>query len=70
MLLRTLTVAALLVTFLSMGAAAQNANSVVAAASKAMGAGQSEFDHLLGNRAKRGLRPEQEHRGPDGRAST
>ena len=38
MLLRTLTVAALLVTFLSMGAAAQNAGSVVAAASKAMGA--------------------------------
>jgi glyoxylase-like metal-dependent hydrolase (beta-lactamase superfamily II) len=38
MLLRTLTGAALLVTFLSMGAAAQNAGSVVAAASKAMGA--------------------------------
>ena len=38
MQLRTLTVAALLVTFLSTGAAAQNAGSVVAAASKAMGA--------------------------------
>ena len=38
MLLRTFTVAALLVTLLSMGAAAQNAGSVVAAASKAMGA--------------------------------
>ena len=38
MLLRTLTGAALLVTFLSMGAAAQNASSVIAAASKAMGA--------------------------------
>jgi glyoxylase-like metal-dependent hydrolase (beta-lactamase superfamily II) len=38
MLLRTLTVAALVVTFLSMGAAAQNAGQVVAAASKAMGA--------------------------------
>src|SRR5687768_16612670 len=37
MLLRTLTVAALLVTF-STGAAAQNASSVLAAASKAMGA--------------------------------
>ena len=37
MLLRTLTVAALLVTF-STGAAAQNAGSVLAAASKAMGA--------------------------------
>jgi glyoxylase-like metal-dependent hydrolase (beta-lactamase superfamily II) len=37
MLLRTITGAALLVTFLSMGAAAQNASSVVAAASKAMG---------------------------------
>src|SRR5687768_7382921 len=36
MLLRTLTVAALLVTF-SLGAAAQNASSVIAAASKAMG---------------------------------
>src|SRR5687767_7235662 len=36
MLLRTLTVAALLVTF-STGAAAQNASSVLAAASKAMG---------------------------------
>ena len=36
MLLRTLTVAALLVTF-STGAAAQNASSVIAAASKAMG---------------------------------
>jgi glyoxylase-like metal-dependent hydrolase (beta-lactamase superfamily II) len=34
---RQLTVAALLVTFLSVGAAAQNASSVVAAASKAMG---------------------------------
>jgi glyoxylase-like metal-dependent hydrolase (beta-lactamase superfamily II) len=38
MLLRTLPVAALLVAFLSMGAAAQNASSVVAAALKAMGA--------------------------------
>ena len=37
MLLRTLTVAALLVTLLSTGTAAQNASSVVAAASKAMG---------------------------------
>jgi glyoxylase-like metal-dependent hydrolase (beta-lactamase superfamily II) len=38
MLLRTLTVAALIVTCLSMSPAAQNATSVVAAASKAMGA--------------------------------
>src|SRR5262245_63341901 len=38
MLLRTLTVAALLVTLLSWGAVAQNASSVVAASSKAMGA--------------------------------
>jgi hypothetical protein len=38
MLLRTLTGAALLVTFITTGAAAQNANTVVAAASKAMGA--------------------------------
>jgi len=38
MLLRTLTLAALLVTVLPSGAAAQNASSVVAAASKAMGA--------------------------------
>jgi glyoxylase-like metal-dependent hydrolase (beta-lactamase superfamily II) len=37
MLLRTLTVAALLVTLLSTGTATQNASSVVAAASKAMG---------------------------------
>ena len=37
MLLRMLAGAALLVTFVSMGAAAQNASSVVAAASKAMG---------------------------------
>jgi glyoxylase-like metal-dependent hydrolase (beta-lactamase superfamily II) len=37
MLLRTLTVAAILVTVLSTGAATQNASSVVAAASKAMG---------------------------------
>jgi glyoxylase-like metal-dependent hydrolase (beta-lactamase superfamily II) len=37
MLLRTLTVAALLVTLLSMGAVAQDAGSVVAGASKAMG---------------------------------
>ena len=37
MLLRTLTLAALLVTVLSTGAAAQNASTVVAAASKAMG---------------------------------
>ena len=37
MLLRTLTVAALLVTLLSAGTATQNASSVVAAASKAMG---------------------------------
>jgi glyoxylase-like metal-dependent hydrolase (beta-lactamase superfamily II) len=37
MRLRTLMVAALLVTLLSMGAAAQNAGSVIAAASKAMG---------------------------------
>jgi glyoxylase-like metal-dependent hydrolase (beta-lactamase superfamily II) len=37
MLLRTLTGAALVVTLLSIGAAAQNASSVVAAASKAMG---------------------------------
>src|SRR5688572_29386666 len=37
MLRRTLTVAALLVTLLSMSAAAQNASSVLAAASKAMG---------------------------------
>ena len=36
-MVRTLTVAALLVTLFSMGAAAQNASSVVAAASKAMG---------------------------------
>jgi glyoxylase-like metal-dependent hydrolase (beta-lactamase superfamily II) len=37
MLLRTLTIAALLVTLLSTGTATQNASSVVAAASKAMG---------------------------------
>src|SRR5688572_24353850 len=37
MVLRMLTVTALLVTFLPMGAAAQNASSVVSAASKAMG---------------------------------
>jgi 1-aminocyclopropane-1-carboxylate deaminase/D-cysteine desulfhydrase-like pyridoxal-dependent ACC family enzyme len=36
-MLRTLTGAALVVTLLSIGAAAQNASSVVAAASKAMG---------------------------------
>ena len=39
MLLRTSAVAALLVTLLSMGRAAQNASPVVAAASKAMGVG-------------------------------
>src|SRR5688572_12026098 len=38
MLLRMLTVAALLVTLLSTGTATQNASSVIAAASKAMGA--------------------------------
>ncbi len=38
MLLRTLTGAAVLVTFITTGAAAQNANAVVTAASKAMGA--------------------------------
>ena len=38
MLLRTITSAALLATLLSLGVAAQNAGSVVAAASKAMGA--------------------------------
>ena len=66
MLLRTLTVAALLVTLLSTGAAAQNASSVVAAASKAMGVDTLNSITYSGTARNGAFGQSKSHRGPDG----
>ena len=65
-MLRTLTGAALVVTLLSIGAAAQNASSVVAAASKAMGVDTLNSITYSGTARNGAVRPEQGHRRADG----
>ena len=51
-----------LIGWLPIDVAAQNAATVVGNASKAMGVESLGLDHLLGHRAERQLRTEQEHR--------
>ncbi len=66
MLLRTLTVAALLVTLLSAGTATQNASSVVAAASKAMGVDTLNSITYSGTARNGAFGQSKSHRGADG----
>ena len=68
MLRRTSTLAALLISILSTGAATQDTASILAAASKAMGADSLNSSPTPEPRA-RGLRPEQGHRHPMGPAN-
>ena len=70
MLIRVVIAALLLVIWSTPGVVAQDAAAVVAAASKAMGVDNLNSITYSGTRAKRRVRPEQEHWRADGRRST
>ena len=61
-MLRKFAASAVLLTFLSVVAVAQNASYSRWQRVQSHGRGQSQFDHVLGFRPERELRPEQEHR--------